>query len=88
MRFCSLDVSFVKVGASVPHFRNVLKRMWKKAVSKLNSVYCHEICMEGLRRSNRISARVAIFWSSSVIQEESAPEGDPGCVGKMEWRKM
>jgi len=26
--------------------------------------------------------------SSSVSQEESAPEGDPGRVGKMEWRKM
>jgi len=26
--------------------------------------------------------------SSSVSQEESAPEGDPDCVGKMEWRKM
>jgi len=26
--------------------------------------------------------------SFSVSQEESAPEGDPGCVGKMEWRKM
>jgi hypothetical protein len=24
----------------------------------------------------------------SVSQEESAPEGGPGCVGKMEWRKM
>jgi hypothetical protein len=26
--------------------------------------------------------------SSSVNQEESASEGDSGCVGKMEWRKM
>ena len=26
--------------------------------------------------------------SSSVTQEESAPEGDPDCAGKMEWRKM
>ena len=26
--------------------------------------------------------------SSSVSQDESAPEGDPGCAGKMEWRKM
>ena len=26
--------------------------------------------------------------SSSVSQEESVPEGDPGGVGKMEWRKM
>jgi len=25
--------------------------------------------------------------SSSVSLEESAPEGDPGCVRKMEWRK-
>jgi len=25
--------------------------------------------------------------SSSVSQKESAPEGDPGYVGKMEWRK-
>jgi len=24
----------------------------------------------------------------SVSQEENAPEGDPDCVGKMEWRKM
>jgi hypothetical protein len=24
----------------------------------------------------------------SVSQEKSAPEGDPDCVGKMEWRKM
>jgi hypothetical protein len=24
----------------------------------------------------------------SVSLEESAPEGDPDCVGKMEWRKM
>jgi hypothetical protein len=24
----------------------------------------------------------------SVSQEESAPEGDLDCVGKMEWRKM
>jgi hypothetical protein len=24
----------------------------------------------------------------SVSQEESAPEEDPDCVGKMEWRKM
>jgi hypothetical protein len=24
----------------------------------------------------------------SVSQEESAPEGDPDCVGKMRWRKM
>jgi hypothetical protein len=24
----------------------------------------------------------------SVSQEESAPLGDPDCVGKMEWRKM
>jgi hypothetical protein len=24
--------------------------------------------------------------SSSVSQEESAPEGDPGCFGKMEWK--
>jgi hypothetical protein len=24
----------------------------------------------------------------SVSQEESTPEGDPDCVGKMEWRKM
>jgi hypothetical protein len=24
----------------------------------------------------------------SVSQEESAPEGDPDCFGKMEWRKM
>ena len=26
--------------------------------------------------------------SSSVSQEESAPEGGPGCIGKMEWRKV
>ena len=26
--------------------------------------------------------------SCSVSQEESAPEGDPGCAGKVEWRKM
>jgi hypothetical protein len=25
--------------------------------------------------------------SSSVSEEESAPEVDPRCVGKMEWRK-
>jgi hypothetical protein len=25
---------------------------------------------------------------SLVRREESAPQGDPGCVGKMEWRKM
>jgi hypothetical protein len=25
--------------------------------------------------------------SSSVSQEESAPEEDPGCFGKMEWKK-
>jgi hypothetical protein len=25
--------------------------------------------------------------SSSVSQGESAPEGDPGCFGKMEWKK-
>ena len=55
IQFCSLDVSIVKVGAAVPYFTNVLKRMWKKAVSKPNSVYCHEICIEELRRSNRIS---------------------------------
>jgi hypothetical protein len=24
----------------------------------------------------------------SVSQEESAPEGDPDCVGKMEWWRM
>jgi hypothetical protein len=24
----------------------------------------------------------------SVSEEESAPEGDPDCAGKMEWRKM
>jgi hypothetical protein len=24
----------------------------------------------------------------SVSQEESAPEGDPDCAGKLEWRKM
>jgi hypothetical protein len=24
----------------------------------------------------------------SVSQEESTPEGDPDCVGKMEWWKM
>jgi len=29
-----------------------------------------------------------LMISSSVSQEESAPERDPGCVGKMEWRKM
>ena len=23
-----------------------------------------------------------------VSQEESAPEGDPGCAGKMEWKRM
>ena len=36
-------------------------------------------------------ARVTMIYpgeSSSVSQEESAPEGDPGCAGKMEWRKM
>ena len=26
--------------------------------------------------------------SSLVSQEEITPEGDPGCTGKMEWRKM
>jgi len=26
--------------------------------------------------------------SFSVSQEESAPEGDPSCIGKMVWRKM
>ena len=56
MQFCLVDVSFVKVGTAMPYFRNVLKRMWKKAVSTPNSVYCHEICMEGLRSTNRISA--------------------------------
>jgi hypothetical protein len=25
---------------------------------------------------------------SSVSQEESAPEGDPDCDGKTEWRKI
>jgi len=24
----------------------------------------------------------------SVSQEESAPEGDPDCIAKMEWKKM
>ena len=36
-------------------------------------------------------ARMTMIYpgeSSSVSQEESAPEGDPGCAGKMEWRKM
>jgi hypothetical protein len=26
--------------------------------------------------------------STSVSQKENAPEGDPDCGGKMEWRKM
>jgi hypothetical protein len=25
---------------------------------------------------------------SSASQEENAPEGDPGCIGKMEWWGM
>jgi hypothetical protein len=35
-------------------------------------------------------ARMMIFLGKffSVSQEESAQEGDPDCVGKMEWRKM
>ena len=34
-------------------------------------------------------ARTMIYpVESSVSQEESAPEGDPGCVGKKEWRRM
>jgi hypothetical protein len=36
-------------------------------------------------------ARMMMFHSGeffSVSQEESAPQGDPECVGKMEWRKM
>jgi hypothetical protein len=35
-------------------------------------------------------ARVTMIYpgeSSSVSQEESAKEGDTGCVGKMEWKK-
>ena len=27
-------------------------------------------------------------YKIGISREESAPEGDPGCVGKMEWRKM
>jgi hypothetical protein len=26
--------------------------------------------------------------SSSASQEKNAPEGDPGCIGKMEWWRM
>jgi len=36
-------------------------------------------------------ARMTMIYSgqsSSVSHEESAPEGDPGCAGKMEWTKM
>jgi hypothetical protein len=34
-------------------------------------------------------ARMMIYPAeSSASQEESDPEGDPDCVGKMEWRKM
>ena len=36
-------------------------------------------------------ARMTMIYpgeTSSASQEESAPEGDPGCTGKMEWRKM
>ena len=36
-------------------------------------------------------ARMTMIYpgeSSSASQKENAPEGDPGCVGKMEWRKM
>jgi hypothetical protein len=29
-----------------------------------------------------------VEWFFSVSQEENAPEGDPDCVGKIEWRKM
>jgi hypothetical protein len=35
-------------------------------------------------------ARTAMIYlgeSSSVSKEESAPEEDPGCIGKIEWRK-
>ena len=36
-------------------------------------------------------ARMMMFYPGeffSVSQEENVPEGDPDCVGKMEWRKM
>jgi hypothetical protein len=36
-------------------------------------------------------ARTIVIHSGelfSVSQEENAPEGDPDCFGKMEWRKM
>jgi len=36
----------------------------------------------------KLSTMIYPGESSSVSQEESAPEGEPGCVGKMEWRKM
>jgi hypothetical protein len=45
----------------MPYFSRVLKRIWKKAVRKPNSVYCHEICLKGLGTTDRISARVTIF---------------------------
>jgi hypothetical protein len=36
-------------------------------------------------------ARMTMIYpgeSSSVSQEESAPEEDPGCIGNIEWKKM
>jgi hypothetical protein len=36
-------------------------------------------------------ARMTMIYpgeSSSVSQEKGAPEGDPSCVGKMEWWRM
>jgi hypothetical protein len=37
------------------------------------------------RQIGRICHTLGRRW---FIQEESAPEEDPGCIGKMEWRKM
>jgi hypothetical protein len=36
-------------------------------------------------------ARIMMIYPGeflSVSQEESAPEGGPDCVGKIDWRKM
>jgi hypothetical protein len=36
-------------------------------------------------------ARMMMIYTGeffSVSQEENSPEGDPDCVGKVEWRKM
>jgi len=36
----------------------------------------------------RMMMKIYRVESFSVSQEENAPEGDPDCVGRMEWRKM